>query len=83
MPCKPVTNLARLRARRPLPKDVLRVEVRLAGETRGRFEVSDRFYNIYSLLRFSGSGRARLQRLVDFLHQLFGPASMRHTFAAV
>ena len=58
-------------------------EVRLAGETRGRYEVSDRFYNIYYLLRFSRSGRARLERLVDFLHQLFGPAGMRHTFAAV
>ena len=49
-------------------------EARLAGETRGRYEVSDRFYNIYYLLRFSRSGRARLERLVDFLHQLFGPS---------
>ena len=57
-------------------------EVRLAGETRGRYEVSDRFYNIYYLLRFSRSGRARLERLVDFLHQLFGPVGMRHTYEA-
>ena len=57
-------------------------EVRLVGETRGRYEVSDRFYNIYYLLRFSRSGRARLERLVDFLHQLFGPVGMRHTFEA-
>ena len=57
-------------------------EVRLAGETRGRYEVSDRFYNIYYLLRISRSGRARLERLVDFLHQLFGPVGMRHTHEA-
>ena len=57
-------------------------EVRLAGETRGRYEVSDRFYNIYYLLRFSRSGRARLERLVDFLHQLFGPVGMRRTYEA-
>ena len=57
-------------------------EVRLADETRGRYEVSDRFYNIYYLLRFSRSGRARLERLVDFLHQLFGPVGMRRTYEA-
>ena len=55
-------------------------EVRRPEETRGRYEVSDRFYNIYYLLRFSRAGRARLERLVDFLHQLFGPAGMRHTY---
>jgi len=58
-------------------------EVRLAGEARGRYELSDRFYNIYYLLRFSRGGRARLERLVDFLHQLFGPVGMRHDFGAV
>ena len=57
-------------------------EMRLAGETRGRYEVSDRFYNIYYLLRFSRSGRARLERLVDFLHQLFSPVGMRQTYDA-
>ena len=57
-------------------------EVRLAGEARGRYELSDRFYNIYYLLRFSRNGRARLERLVDFLHQLFGPVGMRHTYEA-
>ena len=58
-------------------------EVRLAGEARGRYELSDRFYNIYYLLRFSRSGRARLERLVDFLHQLFSPVGMRHDYEAV
>ncbi len=57
-------------------------ELRLEGETRNRYEVSDRFYNIYYLLRFSRSGRTRLEHLVDFLHQLFGPIGMRHTYEA-
>ena len=57
-------------------------EVRLEGETRTRYEVSDRFYNLYYLLRFSRSGRSRLENLVDFLHQLFGPVGMRHTYEA-
>ena len=54
-------------------------EVRQDGETRSRYEVSDRFYNMYYLLRFSPVGRARLERLVDFLHQLYGPIGMRRT----
>ena len=54
-------------------------EVRRQEENRGRYEVSDRFYNLYYLLRFSRAGRARLERLVEFLHQLFGPVGMRHT----
>ena len=37
-------------------------EVRQEGETRGRYEVSDRFYNMYYLLRFSPVGRVRLER---------------------
>ena len=54
-------------------------EVHQDGETRSRYEVSDRFYNMYYLLRFSPVGRARLERLVDFLHQLYGPIGMRRT----
>ena len=57
-------------------------EVRQDGETRSRYEVSDRFYNMYYLLRFSPVGRARLERLVDFLHQLYGPIGMRRTYEA-
>ena len=55
-------------------------EVRRQEENRGRYEVSDRFYNLYYLLRFSRAGRVRLERLVEFLHQLFGPIGMRHTY---
>ena len=57
-------------------------EVRRDGETRSRYEVSDRFYNMYYLLRFSPAGRSRLERLVDFLHQLYGPIGMRRTYEA-
>ena len=52
-------------------------EVRLPKEKRARYEVSDRFYNIYYLLRFSRTERSRLERLITFLHDLFGPAGMR------
>ena len=48
-------------------------EIRLPGAKRTRYEVSDRFYNLYYLLRFSRAGRDRLERLVEFLHYLFGP----------
>jgi len=42
-------------------------EIRLRGAKRTRYEVSDRFYNIYYLLRFSRASRDRLERLVAFL----------------
>ena len=57
-------------------------EVRLRGAKRTRYEVSDRFYNIYYLLRFSRAGRDRLERLVAFLHDLFGPPGMRTMYPA-
>ena len=57
-------------------------EVRLPGGKRARYEVSDRFYNIYYLLRFSRTERDRLERLVAFLHDLFGPAGMRTMYPA-
>ena len=52
-------------------------EIRLPRTKRVRYEVGDRFYNIYYLLRFSRTGRPRLERLVHFLHDLFGPTGMR------
>lgn len=55
-------------------------EVHLAQEKRTRYEVADRFYNIYYLLRFSRAGRDRLERLVAFLHDLFGPRRMRSMY---
>ena len=58
-------------------------EIRLPGAKRTRYEVSDRFYNIYYLLRFSRAGRDRLERLVAFLHDLFGPSGMRTMYPAV
>ena len=55
-------------------------EVRLRHEKRTRYDVADRFYNIYCLLRFSRSSRDRLERLVAFLYDLFGPAGMRQMY---
>ena len=52
-------------------------EIRLPGEKRTRYEVGDRFYNIYYVLRFSRTNRRRLERLVAFLHDLFGTSGMR------
>ena len=52
-------------------------EVQLPRSTRTRYDVSDRFYNIYYLLRFSHSERDRLERLVEFLLELFGPTRLR------
>ena len=44
--------------------------------------MGDRFYNIYYLLRFSRTGRDRLERLVAFLHDLFGSTGMRSMYPA-
>ena len=52
-------------------------ENRLPGTKRTRYEVGDRFYNIYYVLRFSRTNRRRLERLVAFLHDLFGTSRMR------
>ena len=57
-------------------------EARPPGEKRFRYEVADRFYNIYYLLRFSRAHRRRLKTLVAFLHDLFGSAGMRATYSA-
>ena len=52
-------------------------EVALPDAKRSLYEVGDRFYNIYYVLRFSRTGRDRLERLIAFLHDLFGPIGMR------
>ena len=57
-------------------------EIKLPREKRIRYEVGDRFYNIYYLLRCSRTGRHRLERLVRFLHDLFGPGAMRAMYPA-
>ena len=58
-------------------------EVKLPGAKRAHYEVGDRFYNIYFLLRFSRTNRHRLERLVAFLHELFGPSGMRTMYPAI
>ena len=58
-------------------------EVRLPEEARGRYEVADRFYNIYYLLRFSRPGRERLSKFVAFLNDLYGDGGMPTLYGAV
>lgn len=58
-------------------------ETKLQGAKRARYEVGDRFYNIYFLLRFSRTNRNRLERLVAFLHELFGASGMRTMYPAL
>lgn len=57
-------------------------EARLPGEKRSHYEVADRFYNTYYLLRFSRTNRQRLEKLVSFLHDLFGFSGMRAMYPA-
>ena len=49
----------------------------LPNSKRVYYEVVDRFYNIYYLLRLSHRSRGRLERLLQFLQDLFGVAGMR------
>ena len=57
-------------------------EHRLANSKRVRYEVVDRFYNIYYLLRLSHQGRGRFERLLQFLQDLFGAVGMRTLYEA-
>ena len=57
-------------------------ELRLPRTKRVRYEVCDRFYNIYYLLRFSRTRRQRLEHLVHLLHDLFGQTAMRAMYPA-
>ena len=56
------------------------VKVNWNNEKRVRYEVSDRFFNIYYLYRFSRVARERIERLVAFLDDLFGPTQMRSLY---
>lgn len=58
-------------------------EIDVPGEKRTRYDVADRFYNMYHVLRFTRANRERLRRLVSFLHDLFGLPAMRATYAAI
>ncbi len=88
LPAKEVAGAARLSSshasaqlKQLLDRGYVR-EVRLPHAKRTRYEVADRFYNIYYLLRFSRAGREQLERLVGFLHDLFGPSGMRTMYPA-
>ena len=52
-------------------------EHRLPNSKRVYYQVVDRFYNIYYLLRLSHRSRGRFERLLQFLQDLFGVVSMR------
>ena len=56
------------------------VKVNWNNEKRVRYEVSDRFFNIYYLYRFSRAARDRMEHLVAFLYDLFGPTEMRSLY---
>ena len=51
-------------------------EHQLPNRKRLYYEVVDRFYNIYYLLRLSHQGRGRFKRLLQFLQDLFGVVGM-------
>ncbi|MCH9051239.1 MAG: tetratricopeptide repeat protein [Proteobacteria bacterium] len=51
-------------------------EVWLPRARKVRYDLSERFYNIYYILRFSRNSRQRLERLIEFLRALFGPEGM-------
>ena len=53
------------------------------GEARVRYEVADRFYSMYYLLRFSPASRERLARFVAFLHDLYGDQGMHSLYPVV
>ena len=59
------------------------VEV-IRGETkrRLRYQVLERFYNMYYLWRFTRDQRQRLEKLINIFHQLFGPSSIERMFQA-
>jgi tetratricopeptide (TPR) repeat protein len=50
------------------------------GEKRVRYELSERFYNIYYLMRFARDARQRLERLIEFLRDLFGRRAMARLY---
>ena len=52
-------------------------EHRLSNSKRVYYQVVDRFYNIYYLLRLSHRSRGRFERLLQFLQDLFGVVGMR------
>ena len=57
-------------------------EYRRPNSKRVYYQVVDRFYNIYYLLRLSHRSRGRFERLLQFLQDLFGVVSMRTMYEA-
>jgi hypothetical protein len=59
-----------------LRKDGYVETTRLSNERRDRYQVVDRFYGIYFLLRFSRDKRKVVEGLVNFLFEAYGPYSI-------
>lgn len=57
-------------------------EVWLPQAKKVRYELSERFYNIYYIFRFSRNNRKRLERLIQFLRDLYGPRNIPELYKA-
>jgi Flp pilus assembly protein TadD len=50
----------------------------ISGDKKKRYQVSERFYNVYYLMRHSREGRKRLRWLVGFMQVLYSRKDYRH-----
>ena len=50
----------------------------ISGEKKKRYQVSERFYNVYYLMRYSREGRRRLRWLVNFMQVFYTRQDYRH-----
>ena len=55
-------------------------EVKLDGERRIRYELSNRLFNIYYIFRLSSSERERLRLFVAFLYNYYGSPAIRNLY---
>ena len=69
------TSHASAQLRILIDRDYVR-EAKLDGESRARYELQDRLFNIYYLFRMSRSERERLRCFVVFLYNYYGSPSI-------
>ncbi|MCP5291604.1 MAG: tetratricopeptide repeat protein [Burkholderiales bacterium] len=50
----------------------------ISGEKKKRYQVSERFYNVYYLMRYSREGRRRLRWLVNFMQVFYTRQDYKH-----
>jgi tetratricopeptide (TPR) repeat protein len=53
------------------------------GKRSNRYQILERFYNIYYLLRFTRDQRKRLETLIDYISDLFGSGAISRMTGAV